>query len=323
MTETNNSESAKTHGIPTGDQLKQLASAMGSDLPTSQIGVDAIDIKLDDRYRRLCRRRLGLFRRRIDIWSMKCDEFGKLDQLWPMKTMPMTGIWIKPGEVVIGVSVEEVIIPKNHIGIVIGRATYSRLGLSVCIDIAKIQAGRKGRIHLQLVNHNSVPIRILPHMRIAQLILLPITSSYTLDEHQWSGQSVHPPPYQINLERELAPCVKYALIKMLEQEGVLKENIEEEASKRISSMTSFIEGARELGILPRQRKPIRLSRNWIVVLRIVISGGVVGLVEGLVRESMIGWSGVRAYVTMGIAVAAIATGIILLVKFGRYDSEGD
>lgn len=317
MAENHSLQSHGGQGIPTGDQLKQLATSMGSDLRPSQIGPDTIDLRLDDRYRRLRRWKLGFFHQRIDMWSMKCTDLDSLERLWPVMTMSTKGIWVKPGEVVTGVSVEEVTIPKDHVGIVMGRATYSRLGLSVCSDTAKIQAGRKGHIHFQLINHNRVPIRILPYMRIAQLLLLPITGSYTLDPHQWTGAGVHPPPYQIDLERELAPSVEYAIAKDLERKGTFGDKAKEETERRLKEATSFVEEAAKLGIIPRREKPIKIPRTLTVVLGLLLTGLSAGLIEGLVGKYVTGWP--TAHIITVIVIALILIVTIVLARFGSRD----
>jgi dCTP deaminase len=51
-----------------------------------------------------------------------------------------------------------------------GKSSLSRLGLVVHMTAPTIHAGFEGRIRLEMMNHDAVPIRLWPGMRICQLI---------------------------------------------------------------------------------------------------------------------------------------------------------
>ena len=69
---------------------------------------------------------------------------------------------LAPGEFVLALTHESITIPKNLIGLVEGRSTYARLGLSMHQTAPWIQPGWSGPIVLEIANHGSIVIRLTP-----------------------------------------------------------------------------------------------------------------------------------------------------------------
>lgn len=71
-------------------------------------------------------------------------------------------------------TLEQVTIPNNFAAKLEGRSSLARLGLSVHCTADFLNPGFSGHIALQLVNHNTVAIRVKPGLAICQLVLVPL-----------------------------------------------------------------------------------------------------------------------------------------------------
>lgn len=265
--------SGRKVGMPTGTTLKELCLPMKDQLEETEKFTDAIDLRLNERYRIL---RRGFWRRlfgyKMDPWQISYLEVKKsepeLQSKWPTQTMSHRGLWLKPREMLYGVSCEKISIPRGYIGLVIGRACWSRIGLSASTDISKLQAGRIGNIQLQIRNITPVPIRILPHMYVAQLILFPISDDYSQAPERYLTEKVLAPVEQFGLEREILPAVKYA-IKATEKERPDTTN-----DKLINAIESdeleLIKRAEILKILKKPKEKRMFSRNVTLFIMVAI-----------------------------------------------------
>jgi dCTP deaminase len=82
---------------------------------------------------------------------------------------------------VLTTTLEYVGLPKTLAGLVIGRSSWERVGLSV--RVARIPPGWRGCVSLQLVSHTEIPIELLPGARICQLLLFPISTPIQSESH--------------------------------------------------------------------------------------------------------------------------------------------
>ncbi len=76
---------------------------------------------------------------------------------------------IHPGEFVLASVKEYIAFPPTVAGLLSGRSSIGRLGLLVHTVAGWIDPGYRGHLTLELVNVNSVPVKIYPGMRIAQV----------------------------------------------------------------------------------------------------------------------------------------------------------
>ena len=67
---------------------------------------------------------------------------------------------LKPGEFVLAQTLETVTIPNDLMGMVEGRSSWARVGLSVHLSAPKIDPGFVGPITLEFANVGSAPIRL-------------------------------------------------------------------------------------------------------------------------------------------------------------------
>ena len=77
---------------------------------------------------------------------------------------------LHPLEVVLGASLEYLVLPADLTGQVVTRSSYGRLGL-LSATAVQIHPGFHGCLTLELVNLSTIPITLTPGERIAQLVL--------------------------------------------------------------------------------------------------------------------------------------------------------
>jgi dCTP deaminase len=75
---------------------------------------------------------------------------------------------LHPGQFVLGCSLEFIRLPSHLAGQVLGRSSWGRLGLVVATAVT-VQPGFAGVLTLELENLGTVPIKLYPGLRIAQL----------------------------------------------------------------------------------------------------------------------------------------------------------
>lgn len=85
------------------------------------------------------------------------------------------GLLLKPGQFLRGRTYEKFSIPPDLAGMLRGRSSFGRLGLSVVCPSSSINPGWTGHMPLMLINHGKVSIRIVPYLSIVQLYLFSLT----------------------------------------------------------------------------------------------------------------------------------------------------
>ncbi len=100
---------------------------------------------------------------------------------------------LHPGELVLGSTLEYIVLPRDILAYILGRSSWGRLGLIIATATV-IHPGYKGCPTLELVNTGNIPIHLFPGapIPIAQLILhwvgpgqKPYAGRYS--EHRWVG----------------------------------------------------------------------------------------------------------------------------------------
>jgi dCTP deaminase len=91
----------------------------------------------------------------LNLWDTvelkKEDRFGKPEFFE-----------LHPGDFVLALTHESIKIPRHLIGLVEGRSTYARLGLSMHQTAPWIQPGWEGPIVLEISNHGKMVIKLTP-----------------------------------------------------------------------------------------------------------------------------------------------------------------
>lgn len=75
---------------------------------------------------------------------------------------------IPPNSFVLGESVEWVEIPRDVLGICVGKSTYARCGLIV--NVTPLEPGWKGRITIEISNSTTLPAKIYSEEGIMQVV---------------------------------------------------------------------------------------------------------------------------------------------------------
>ncbi|HWO13520.1 MAG TPA: dCTP deaminase [Polyangiaceae bacterium] len=83
---------------------------------------------------------------------------------------------LHPGEFTLGTTEERVRMPDDLVGMVDGRSSVGRLAVVVHATAGLIDPGFEGQITLELSNIGSIPVKLYPGMRIAQIVLHQMTS---------------------------------------------------------------------------------------------------------------------------------------------------
>lgn len=104
--------------------------------------------------------------------------------------IPREGMILDPGELYLG-HTEEYVGTEKYVSIVDGKSSVGRLGLFVHVTAGYVDVGFKGQITLELVA--TIPIRIFPGMRIAQLRYLPCDGEVTLYRGNYQGTKAEGP----------------------------------------------------------------------------------------------------------------------------------
>ena len=78
-------------------------------------------------------------------------------------------LYIHPGELVLGATLESVNIPDDLDGWLDGRSSLARLGLMVHVTAGRIDPGWEGQIVLEFYNNGKLPLALRPGMIICAL----------------------------------------------------------------------------------------------------------------------------------------------------------
>ena len=95
---------------------------------------------------------------------------------------------LEPGEFVLAQTLEEVHIPDFLIGLVEGRSSFARIGLTVHATAPKIDPGFNGHITLEMTNFGKFALQLRTGIdKPAQLLLAEVTTPLSDDEVYGTG----------------------------------------------------------------------------------------------------------------------------------------
>ena len=78
-------------------------------------------------------------------------------------------LFIHPGELVLGATLESVTVPDDLVGWLDGRSSLARLGLMVHVTAGRIDPGWQGQIVLEFYNNGKLPLALRPGMVICAM----------------------------------------------------------------------------------------------------------------------------------------------------------
>lgn len=114
-------------------------------------------------------------RRTVDLRRSQLQEVSPRHNWKRVIVKAGQSLIIKPGTVVLGRTCEKFTMPAGYAGNLEGRSSFARLGLMVHCTGSFINPGWRGHMPLQLVNLSRSPIRLVPHIPVCQLQVIPLT----------------------------------------------------------------------------------------------------------------------------------------------------
>lgn len=128
--------------------------------PDSQVTEDSIDLRLAP---------IGLtLKAGIESLDYLSDN---LDYAYDVVEIRANGMDLQPMQPFLTQTLEAICFPDELVGLVVTRSTFARLGIMANCLAPKFAAGIRWAFPLQLVNLNSVPVRIYPYAPVAQLMV--------------------------------------------------------------------------------------------------------------------------------------------------------
>ena len=122
------------------------------------VGPGSVDLTLDNVFRRFVKKKI-----------VKIDEdtdYKKVTRLIKADT-----IEIEPGELILGITKEKIMLSENTAGWLQGRSRFARLGLMVHVTAGFVQPGIENKQVLEIHNSSSNDLILKPGLKICQLIL--------------------------------------------------------------------------------------------------------------------------------------------------------
>jgi dCTP deaminase len=145
-------------------------------LEENQWGGAAIDLRLGTQFTKL---------QKISGMKLSIHQgLGQISGFWKTIDLPinddfgkLNSFTLEPDEFILAMTHESVTIPRNMIGLVEGRSSYARLGVSMHQTAPWIQPGWSGKIVLEIKNHGPAKIELTPLLdRPCQLVFFQLSS---------------------------------------------------------------------------------------------------------------------------------------------------
>ncbi len=115
--------------------------------------------------------------------------------------------YLHPGEFVLGITLQRVVLPNDVAGRLDGRSSLARLGLMVHATAHTIDPGWNGRITLEFFNCGRLPVALRPGMRICalsfEMLMSPTSKPYATRADAKYRDQLTPLPSRIIREQSL------------------------------------------------------------------------------------------------------------------------
>lgn len=132
------------------------------------IGPSQVDLRLGSKFR--------IFRATNLVDPSDRNSVEKNTELVDTKGKPFV---IRPGQLILGVTLEKVAVPNDLVASIEGRSSIARMGVFIHISSGHVNPGSGSRgpipVTLEILNMNPAPVKLYPGMRICQLLF------YTMD----------------------------------------------------------------------------------------------------------------------------------------------
>jgi dCTP deaminase len=121
------------------------------------VGAGSVDLRLDNKFRVFRGKNLIKITENIDY-----KDFTEL--------VAAQKLVLKPGEMVLGITKEKLILPGNMCGWLQGRTRFARIGLAVHVTTSFVQPGSENQQVLEIINVGPNPIEIHAQDKICQIV---------------------------------------------------------------------------------------------------------------------------------------------------------
>ena len=127
-----------------------------------QVGPTSIDLTLGNEFR--------VFKKVGKILQVKEDvDYEEVTDL--VKVEDGGYLLLMPGELVHGITRENIKLPQNIAGWIEGRSRYARIGLMIHVTAGLVQPGCNNKQVLEISNMSPMPLALYPGTRICQIVL--------------------------------------------------------------------------------------------------------------------------------------------------------
>lgn len=223
----------------------------------TQVQACSVDLRLDSRFLKF----------KDDVKQFDVKDLDKVwDYLEEFRVKDGQPVVLQPQKILFGQIYEQLRIPSDVSGKIVGRSRFARLGLSVHTTGDFINPEFEGSMPLQLFNHNSIPIVIYPYMTICQLILVKLTTLPLVPYPMRTSNPYH-------RERDASPSVLHT-DPILAGEG-LEISIHSEIERRL--VDNYLRGMEELAKGKNSEEQSKLPQGTGGT--IVISNSTIGAVN--------------------------------------------
>ncbi len=142
----------------------------------TQIGAGSIDLHLGNEFR--------IFNKAKN--TINVSEELEHNLISKLVKASSNGMVLNPGQFVNGITEESIKLPKNISGRIEGRSRFARVGLLIHVSSGFVQPGSDGRIVLEIANLSKAKLRLIPGIKICQIILEEVRGSGS-----YSGSYLH------------------------------------------------------------------------------------------------------------------------------------
>jgi dCTP deaminase len=138
-------------------------------VPSEAIKQVSVDLRLG--------RTFTVFRERQHVAAIRISKelFTENEDLWLSKEEDF--YILEPRKFVLAQTMEKVTLPNDLMGLVEGRSSWARLGISIHVTAPKIDPGYSNYITLEMANHGETAIQLVAGQSPCQLILLKLTKA--------------------------------------------------------------------------------------------------------------------------------------------------
>ena len=153
-----------------GDIEAKLAAGEIAIVPAPEADAIAgisVDLRLDHRFRAFSNNSVT----HLDLSGDREQLERDIDRIMSKEIEIPDGqaLYIHPGELILGATLESVTIPDNLVGWLDGRSSLARLGLMVHVTAGRIDPGWQGQIVLEFYNNGKLPLALRPGMVICAM----------------------------------------------------------------------------------------------------------------------------------------------------------